>query len=128
MVEPLSCRYCKSNFKDGDFVACDIQGRLFHSIVRHLDREPKSCLDANVINEDYQDGIIMKNAEVYYNGRLYNYNEINKLSDAYELTLDFNDSNNGDKLVGNLEGLDRGNSILPKLTFDERIRSSSTRS
>ena len=121
MVEPLSCKYCESSFRDGDFVAYEAQDRLFHTIIRRLDQEPMSCLLANVMYGDRQNGMSFGNVGVHYNGRLYSQDEIGKLQNASELTVDFNDDNNGDKLVGDLEGIAKRKPLFPKLTLKERI-------
>ena len=48
------------------------------------------------------------NNYLYYQEKLYDFSAIDKLSKSKQLRVDFNENQNGDRLIGNLEGLTKG--------------------
>ena len=125
-MNQLSCRYCKKNFENGDFVAISPPDKLYHTIIRHLKKEPITCLIAQMHSKEdevllkifnrftRQEAVLSGYIGVYYNCKLYHYDEINKSQNASKLNIDFNDNKDGDKIVGNLEHLLSMKPLFPK--------------
>ena len=87
-MEQLSCRYCKKNFENGEFVAISQPDKLYHTLIRHLDKEPITCLivqmhsrEDEALLEIYnrftrQEAVLSGYIGIHYNGRLYHYCDI----------------------------------------------------
>ena len=104
MEKEHKCSYCNCHFQNGEYVS-KLDGRkgFYHITTRLLDENPVSCLMAAVSNG--QLGFGRRNNYLYYKKKLYNLLVIDMLPNFQQLQVDFNDNKNGDKLIGNLEGL-----------------------
>lgn len=112
------CRHCNIYFQDGEYVSKKNSDKwLYHTNIRYLDIHPTTCLEAVFMNSL---GRKSKTNYLYYQGKLYNLLAIDMLSNFEELSVDFNDNKNGERLIGNLEGLINKNffsRILSKIFY-----------
>lgn len=128
-MKQLSCRYCKKNFENGEFVAISPPDKFYHTIIRHLEKEPMTCLIAQMYSREdevlleifnkftRQEAVLSGYIGVHYNRGLYHYDKINKLQN---LAIKFNDNKNGDKIIGDLEQLSSMKPFFPKKTFKQK--------
>ncbi len=95
------CSMCKEKFEDGEIVAQSSDGD-YHTIARDLNSMPIDCSMKRAMK-----GVAIFNRKVYYQGKFYNLNKLDNLSNVNELTIEFNEKQTGDVIKGELKGLSK---------------------
>lgn len=101
MTKEYTCSYCNSYFQDGEFIAVENEGGFYHTLNRHFNEEPMTCLRSAVFNGQLE--MASGNNYLYYQRKLYDFSAIDKLANSQQLRVDFNENQNGDRLIETLK-------------------------
>ncbi len=92
---------CNEKLADGEIVALSKDG-IYHTIARDLDSMPIDCSMKKAMQ-----GAAIFNRKFYYQGKFYDFSELDKLPGVNELTIEFNKKKTGDIIRGDLKGLSK---------------------
>ena len=98
-----SCPICKENFQDGEVVAIS-SGEAYHYILEdyHIIAENLKKIPLDCSMKKAMKGATIFERKVYYNGKFYDIDKVEKIPNARNLTIEFNKKNTGDIIKGDL--------------------------
>lgn len=95
------CSMCNERLADGEIVALSKYG-VYHTIARDLDSMPIDCSMKKAM-----EGVTIFNRKIHYQGRFYDFRELDKLPGVNGLIIEFNEKQTGDIIRGDLKGLSK---------------------